>query len=64
MYTHDQLVSACACFIYININEQKLSYIDRLAQIAKWIDETEFEILTKMFDCERLQKWMLKKIDS
>lgn len=63
MFTHEQIVIACACFIYMNLNEE-LDYIDRLSQIARWMnDEREFELFTMMFDNEICKQWMLSKLE-
>lgn len=63
MFTHEQFVTACACFVYMNLNEE-LEYIDRLSQVARWMnDESEFELFTKMFDSEICKRWMLSKLE-
>lgn len=63
MFTHEQIVTACACFIYMNLNEE-LDYIDRLSQVARWMDdENEFELFTIMFDNEICKQWMLSKLE-
>ena len=63
--TWKQLLNAVNAFIQINFLEKiGVNYIDRLSHAVKVmkLDETSFDIFTKMFDndilCNRMIEWM------